>query len=77
MGINKTVVTTYTCDLCHSECNESDSKIYIQVNGGDGRDVGPAYIEGALSFTQPYGVSGGILCRSCKKKFLEEYLKTI
>lgn len=74
MGIKETTVTTITCDICGNQCGRKDGEIEIQVNGGDGRDVGPATITGELRFHQPYGVSNGILCRSCKVKYLKTYL---
>ncbi len=77
MGIKQTVITECYCDICRNKCEPNDGIIKIQVNGGDGRDVGPAYINGALSFYQPYGCSDGIVCHQCKVKFLQRYLKDI
>lgn len=73
VGIETKTVTTVTCDICGNQCGESDGEIRIQVNSGD-RDVGPATIDGELRFTQPYGVSNGIICMSCKHKWLQLYL---
>ena len=66
-----------TCDICKMPCGKDDGKILIQVNAGDGRDVGPATINGLLQFNQPYGVSRGIVCRSCKKAWLTRYVSTL
>lgn len=74
MGIETKTVTTVTCDICGSQCGKDDGEVSIKVNGGD-RDVGPATIHGELRFTQPYGVSGGIICRACKLKWLESYVR--
>lgn len=73
MGIKTETVTIVTCDICGNQCGRGDGEISIQVNGGD-RDVGPATIHGELRFTQPYGVSNGILCMACKRKWLQHYV---
>ena len=77
MGVLTKTSIIVTCDICHEGCNEEDGRIEIQVNGGDGRDVGPATINGYLTFTQPYQVSCGIICKDCKKKYLRKYLETL
>ncbi len=76
MGIVKTTVEVITCDSCGHNCGKNDGDIYIEVNGGDGRDVGPATITGTLRFTQPYGVSNGIICSFCKEAYLRQYLES-
>jgi hypothetical protein len=70
-------ITTVTCDICIRECGINDNVIKINVNGGDGRDVGPATIYGELKFNQPYGVSGGIICNQCKMNWLDYYVKNM
>ena len=75
MGIEQKTITIVTCDICGNQCGKDDGAISIQVNGGDGRDVGPATIDGELRFTQPYGVSNGIICRACKVKWLRQYIE--
>ena len=75
MGIQINTITVVTCDICGNHCNESDGEVYIKVNNGDGRDVGPAYITGELRFTQPYGVSNGIICTDCKMAWLRKYVE--
>lgn len=77
MGIRTISQVVITCDICESECGEKDGQINIQVNGGDGRDVGPATVEGNISFFQPYGVSDGIICVACKKKWLTKYVESL
>jgi hypothetical protein len=77
MGIKTIKTKECTCDICGDACGENDGVISIRVNGGDGRDVGPATINGKLTFTQPYGVSDGIICNTCKKKFLAKYIVSI
>ena len=74
MGISTKTVTEITCDLCGAECSVFYGVIDIQVNGGDGRDVGPATLTAAFRFDQPYGVQGGIICEACKFKWLRIYL---
>ena len=74
MGISTKTITEITCDLCGAECSASDGAIYIKVNGGDGRDVGPATLTAVFRFDQPYGVQGGIICKACKFKWLRIYL---
>ena len=74
MGISTKTVTEITCDLCGAECSVFDGVIDIQVNGGDGRDVGPATLKAVFKFNQPYGVQGGIICKACKFKWLRIYL---
>lgn len=54
-----------------------DGDVQIRVNNGDGKDVGPAYIHGRLEFDQPYGVSGGIVCKTCQIEWLKQYIKTL
>ena len=73
MGIRTETVTIVTCNICGNQCGKSDGEIRIQVNSGD-RDVGPATIDGELRFTQPYGVSNGIICRACKIIWLKKYV---
>ena len=77
MGIKRTVVISASCDVCGNECQPDDSDVQIRVNNGDGRDVGPAYIHGRLEFDQPYGVYGGIVCKTCQIKWLKQYIKTL
>lgn len=77
MGKVTLEIVKCTCDICGTECNEEDSKVEIKVNNGDGRDVGPAYIYSTLSFEQPYKCSNGIVCLSCKKKYLTKYVKSL
>jgi len=73
MGVEKKTITIVTCDICQRKCGENDREILIQVSAGD-RDVGPAIITGDLRFTQPYGVSNGIVCKSCKLNWLDYYV---
>lgn len=77
MGVKKTTITEITCDICGKECGESDGSIRVMVNNGDGRDVGPAYVTGELRFSQPYGVTNGIICRDCKLEYLADYLSQL
>jgi hypothetical protein len=77
MGITKREIIEVTCDICGADCKETDSLISIQVNGGDGRDVGPAIITATLKFTQPYGCSNGIVCGGCKLKYLSAYVERL
>lgn len=74
MGVKKRTIKEVSCDVCKAQCGENDGDIEVRVNSGDGQDVGPAYITGTLRFYQPYGVSGGILCRACKLEYLSRYL---
>ena len=74
MGISTRTVTEISCDLCAVECSASDGVIDIQINSGDGRDVGPATLTAAFRLDVPYGVSGGIICKACKLKWLGIYL---
>ena len=74
MGVTRREVVEVNCDICGRDCAENDGDINIQVNGGDGRDVGPATIKATLRFNQPYGCSGGIVCVQCKHKYLAEYV---
>lgn len=77
MGVQTKTVKTVTCDMCNRACHETDDDIVIRVNGGDGRDVGPATIDGSIHFNQPYGVQGGLICIACKAKWLNRYVKTL
>ena len=74
MGISTKTITVCTCDICGAECSMTDNEIYVQVNGGDGRDVGPAYVYGDLLFCQPYSVDKGVVCKACKIKWLKRYI---
>lgn len=76
MGITTKEIDIATCDICKAECGEADGNITIKVNDGDGRDVGPATINGKLVFNQPYGCQDGIVCRRCKLRFLFRYLES-
>jgi len=77
MGIKQRTITEVTCDICGKECGESDGVIRARVNNGDGRDVGPAYITAELRFSQPYGVTNGLICPACKLKHLETYVSKL
>ena len=77
MGITTKTITECTCDICGNACGQNDGEISIRVNGGDGRDVGPATIYATLIFNQPYGCSKGIVCRACKIKWLHAYLREL
>lgn len=74
MGIVEKTVRAVTCDVCQKPCGEHGGDIRIQVNGGDGRDVGPAHIYGSLRFVQPYGCTKGIVCKACKLEWLKRYV---
>lgn len=74
MGIVEKTIRVVTCDVCGQSCGEQESEISIQVNGGDGRDVGPAHIYGTLRFNQPYGCIKGIVCKACKREWLKRYV---
>lgn len=74
MGVTTKTVTVCTCDVCGKECQPQEGYVSIEVNGGDGRDVGPATISGMLTFNQPYGCDRGVVCRSCKLEWLRRYL---
>lgn len=76
MGITTKSITIVTCDICSEKCDESDSSIEIQVNGGS-RDVGAAYIRSKLSFYQLYSCTDGIVCNTCKLKYLTDYVKEL
>lgn len=77
MGIVTKTVTICTCDICGENCSLNEDLVVIKVNNGDGRDVGPAYIEGNLVYKQPYGTQDGIICKSCKLKYLKKYVGTL
>lgn len=75
MGVSTRTVTVISCDLCGDECGAFDGVIEIEVNSGDGRDVGPATLTAAFRLDRPYGVQGGIICKTCKLKWLGIYLE--
>jgi len=75
MGVVKKMISICTCDLCKQECQESDNRIEIQIDNGDGRDVGPGYLVANLRLELPYRVSGGVICRPCSMKWLSRYVK--
>lgn len=75
MAVKTYSVVEITCDLCGSECAGDDGNIHIQVNSGDGRDVGSAYISGRISFTQPYQCVSGDICQACKIEWLRRYVE--
>ena len=77
MGIKTKTIEVVTCDICYKQCSKDEGEIVIQVNGGDGRDVGPATITGELAFHQPYGCSKGIVCKQCKKEWLTRYVASL
>ena len=74
MGIKTKTIEECTCDICQKPCGKNEGEIVIHVNGGDGRDIGPATITGKIVFNQPYGCSGGIVCNQCKKEWLALYV---
>lgn len=75
MGIKVKTVEEVTCDLCGNDCRKGDGKIEIQINNGDGRDVGPGFIRAEFRSFQPYGVNDGIVCAPCKMKWLRKYVE--
>ena len=75
MGVSKTVVVSCTCDVCGKPCEETDNYLHIEINGGDGRDVGSSYIHAKIQVTKPYAVSGGIVCKTCQVEWLSRYVK--
>ena len=77
MGIKTKTTEECTCDVCQKPCGKNDGIIQIQVNGGDGRDVGPASIDGKIVFNQPYGCSNGIVCKACKREWLARYVSRL
>ena len=74
MGIVTKTITECTCDLCGSVCQPKDGEIRVNVSEGY-RDVGPSQVYGVLVFNQPYGCVNGIICESCKIKWLRIYLE--
>ena len=75
MGIKQVTITTCTCDVCGEDCAKDESALKIQINSGDGRDVGPSYIYAKISVEHPYGCSNGIVCRKCQKEWFSHYFK--
>jgi hypothetical protein len=73
MGVTVKSVVFCTCDVCGVDWDNDDGLIEIEVNGGD-RDVGPAKLRARLVFDQPYKCECGVVCKSCKFKWLEIYL---
>ena len=77
MGITQKTVTVCTCDVCGNPCDPYENRLRIETDGGDGGDVGPAYIHAIVQFDQPYGCSGGIVCKQCQKVWLARYIDKI
>lgn len=75
MTKNTQTITTCTCDLCGSGCDEKDGIVEIQVDGGDGRDVGPGFIRGQIAAFLPYRTERGEVCKPCLLKYLGVYIK--
>lgn len=72
MGKIIETVTTCTCDVCGSICNENENKIDITFSYSlNDRN----YVYGSLYAYIPYGTSDGIVCRECKLTLLEDYVK--
>lgn len=71
----KKTQTVTTCDLCGDECSETDNLIEIQVDGGDGRDVGPSLIRGQVAVFLPYRTERGDICKPCLLRWLGVYVK--
>lgn len=65
----------FFCDVCGKRCNKDENEIRIAINGGDGRDVGPSTIYATLYVDHPYGISGGLVCAICCRKWLQEWLE--
>lgn len=75
MGVITKTVELCTCDMCGAECDRDDGDVVVQVNSGDGRDVGPAFVWATLCFYQPYRCAIGIVCHTCKIKWLKRYME--
>lgn len=76
MGINKRTIIECTCDLCGVACGINEGHFTIDTATGVG-DVGPANISGNVYINIPYGCSGGLLCKTCQKKWLQRYINSI
>lgn len=77
MGIQTKTVTECTCDVCGNACRPDDTKLRVQINGGDGRDVGPSEIYATVMVNHPYRCDKGVVCKACQKKWLQRYINTI
>ena len=77
MARTVTTTETWTCDLCKGPAVPADQQLAVEVYPGDGRDVGPGYLHGALYVDIPYMVDRGIACKACKIKLLKKYLATL
>lgn len=77
MGIQTKTVTECTCDVCGNVCQPDDTKLRVQINNGDGRDVAPSEIYARVMVKHPYGCEMGIVCKSCQKKWLQMYIDAI
>ena len=73
MAVKTRVVTTYTCDLCGSECDEKSNVIDYKISNGF-MDSGPLKIQGRVTAYIPYGTADGHLCRSCTIKHLRDFV---
>ena len=72
MGKVVKTITVCTCDVCGKECEEGENKVDITFSYAlNDRQ----YIYGSLYAYVPYGTSEGIVCRSCKLYWLEQYIK--
>lgn len=68
-------IASFSCDLCGNDCADTDNTIEIQVNEGDGRDVGPAFLRGRITAYIPYGADRGDVCRPCLLKWLSVWVR--
>jgi len=77
MGVTKKEIIECTCDVCDNPCDQYESRFEIQINGGDGRDVGPSKIRGLITVEHPYRCSSGVVCKKCQKEWLQRYINTL
>ena len=77
MGIQTKTVTECDCDVCGRVCKPEDTKLHVQINSGDGRDVGPSTIYAVVMVEHPYCCDRGIVCKSCQKEWLQKYINGI
>lgn len=73
MSVTVTTTKTYTCDLCDGPSVPSDQQLAIQVSSGDGRDVGPGFLQGKITVEKPYSTSNGFACKKCRIALFRRY----
>ena len=77
MGVQTTTIQIITCDLCRGAMQSIEESNIEFIVGCNDADLGPNIITGTLRYDAPYAANNGIICKTCKKKWLTKYIESL